>query len=831
MATTLTTSYKQIFSFKASTYATVKVFAKATQNTSANTSTISMYATLTGTGNSGSFSGGTLKYTLDGQTQSYSLGSTSYGGKTITYNTFTKTRSHASDGTYTNKTISVSISTNGSPNGSGSGKINCATIPRQNSITSVSEADIGSNINIVIGNNSSSFKNTVTWSCNGLSGTVVATNGTTLDKVASGTYTWQIPTSILATIPNSSSATITLTNTTYSGTTQIGTTTKATTKANVPNSSRPTLSLVSKVETDESVISALPSSATDFTEPIINLSKPSFTFTAKALDGATLNWLYLTTGSNTKAIQLSGTTQTITYTFENPMTSPIVTFVLYDSRGLTTSTPYTFDGTSLARTYNKPVFKTVEIKRPSIIYSTVEGKITGTYTTENIDGVTGNAIALGYQYKEVNEENYGSIVWLENDITYDTTNGTWAYEGTMGSFAEYNKSYYVKLILGDHVVDGTIEYIFMLRKSIPTFSAGETDLQINGELNLADENNENNVEIFGLTGTPRYDSTQTYEEGAYVIYGNSLQKCLGTTTGAFDSTKWEETDIMNEIKNGSGAKVTTLWEGTFAATSTGSISWSQSKYDFDTLRIAYRLDNWGASNVQFKDVPNIKSGMNATCLDIIYGYSSSRQNIRSAVLNIYEKSASWDSARIQYRELSTSAVTSGGNATTGSTISVIGIYGIGGSGAVAKTEENNYIVMHLPSSQSFSNSYTKLNLTTYISSGTRLAESSGQVVIGSGVRRIKVSGTFAFSKGAAGDKYMRITKNYNASNIDGTTITMQLRREPNTGVSQLVASEIICNVTEGDLIGMYVYGGSGDTARQTLSNDMLQTYMKVEVID
>jgi len=127
----------------------------------------------------------------------------------------------------------------------------------------------------------------------------------------------------------------------------------------------------------------------------------------------------------------------------------------------------------------------------------------------------------------------------------------------------------------------------------------------------------------------------------------------------------------------------TLWEGSFAATSTTSINWTQSKYDFDTLRIAYRLDNWGASNVQFKDIPNIKNGMNSTCLDIIYGYNSSRQQIRSAVLNIYEKSASWDSARIQYRELSTSAVTGGGNATSGGTITIVGIYGIGGSSAVS----------------------------------------------------------------------------------------------------------------------------------------------------
>ena len=524
MATTLTTSYKQIFSFKASTYATVKVFAKATQNTSANTSTISMYATLTGTGNSGSFSSGTLKYTLDGQTQSYSLGSTSYGGKTITYNTFTKTRSHASNGTYTNKTISVSISTKGSPNGSGSGTINCATIPRQNSITSVSEADIGSNINIVIGNNSSSFKNTVTWACNGLSGTVVATNGTTLNKVASGTYTWQIPTSILATIPNSSSATITLTNTTYSGTTQIGTTTTATTKANVPNSSRPTLSLVSKVETDESVISALPSSATNFTKPIINLSKPKFTFTATALDGATLNWLYLTTGSNTKAIQLSGTTQTVTYTFENPMTNPIVTFVLYDSRGLTTGTPYTFDGTSQQFVYTNPIFKTVVIKRPNVTQSTVRAEITGVYTPKQLNGSTDNKIWVGFDSREVDGSYSGNIEWYESgvssNITLDTTNGTWSFNGNLvNKTAAYDKSYYFKVYLKDDVT-GQQEFVYMLAKSVPTMSLGENDMQVNGELYLADENGQNVIDVRQALGSGSLID-KIYPVGSIYISTNS----------------------------------------------------------------------------------------------------------------------------------------------------------------------------------------------------------------------------------------------------------------------------------------------------------------------
>lgn len=720
MATTLTTSYKQIFSFKASTYTTVKVFAKATQNTSANTSTISMYATLTGTGNSGSFSSGTLKYTLDGQTQSYSLGSTSYGGKTITYNTFTKTRSHASDGTYTNKTISVSISTKGSPNGSGSGTINCATIPRQNSITSVSEADIGSNINIVIGNNSSSFKNTVTWACNGLSGTVVATNGTTLDKVASGTYTWQIPTSILATIPNSQEATITLTNKTYSGSTQIGSNTTATLKAKVPNSSRPTLSLVSKVETDESVISALPSSTTNFTKPIINLSKPSFTFTATALDGATLNWLYLTTGSNTKAIQLSGTTQTITYTFENPMTNPIVTFAIYDSRGLTTGTPYTFDGTSQQFVYTNPIFKTVVIKRPNVTQSTVRAEITGVYTPKQLNGSTDNKIWVGFDSREVDGSYSGNIEWYESgvssNITLDTTNGTWSFNGNLVKTAAYDKSYYFKVYLKDSVT-GQQEFVYMLAKSVPTMSLGENDMQVNGDLFVS--------------------GTAQIQDGLYCRPTGQADTPVGNSMLVIKRVTYSEAPNNGVVLEFGNSK-----------------SWAGQLFIGDNSYQGIYYNGWS-------------------------------DGVRGSWIRLASQN---DLAK-------------------------------------------NMITMQLTDSQSFSNSYAKLNLSARTIIGTKLSVSSNQVKIGSGVNHIKVSGTLSYNKGSAGYKYMRITKNFNTSSVDTTTITMQASNEPNAGTTQITATEIICNVTEGDLIGMWVYGASGDSARPTLSGNMLQTYMTIEVID
>ena len=49
-----------------------------------------------------------------------------------------------------------------------------------------------------------------------------------------------------------------------------------------------------------------------------------------------------------------------------------------------------------------------------------------------------------------------------------------------------------------------------------------------------------------------YDSTSSYAVGDYVIYESVLYKCIGTTTGAFDSTKWTTVVVTDEMGQGGG---------------------------------------------------------------------------------------------------------------------------------------------------------------------------------------------------------------------------------------------------------------------------------------
>lgn len=62
------------------------------------------------------------------------------------------------------------------------------------------------------------------------------------------------------------------------------------------------------------------------------------------------------------------------------------------------------------------------------------------------------------------------------------------------------------------------------------------DITDKSNLNLADE----------------YDSTSTYAVDDYVIYESVLYKCIASTTGTFDSTKWTSVVVTDEMGSGGG---------------------------------------------------------------------------------------------------------------------------------------------------------------------------------------------------------------------------------------------------------------------------------------
>ena len=44
----------------------------------------------------------------------------------------------------------------------------------------------------------------------------------------------------------------------------------------------------------------------------------------------------------------------------------------------------------------------------------------------------------------------------------------------------------------------------------------------------------------------------TYSEGDYCIYNNKLYKAKASTSGAWDSSKWDEVNVMSQVSSGGG---------------------------------------------------------------------------------------------------------------------------------------------------------------------------------------------------------------------------------------------------------------------------------------
>lgn len=720
MAVTLTSSYKLICSKNTSTYSTLRVYGKVnSQDTASNTSSVSIQARLYGNGGSGSFSSGSTATTLNGSTQNQSLGNTSYSkGSEKTLSTKTFTITHNADGTYTNKAVSVKLTSTSTPSGTASGTINVATIPRASQPSAnPNSVNIGSSTTISTNRASSSFTHTISYSFGSLSGNV----GT---GIGDSIY-WTIPNTFVGQFSSTErQKSCTLTCITYSGSTNIGTKTTTIT-INIPDSSRPTYTTPTKSETDASVISAIGSS---MNKAIINLSKPRYQMTLASHDGANLKSVQIRCGDLSNTINLSGTSYNLDYTFINPMTSNVVQIIITDSRGLQTTYTDTYNN---YETYTKPTITYQKIARSGLA-GDVRIQLNGILQATNIGGGTTNNISSSFRYKEnASGSSWSSSTDLTSLISYNSAHNEWYLDTTRTGLVPYDKSYIIEITLADSSTPNTpIVRTYTINKAVPTMSLGENDMQVNGELYLANDNGEERVNLQSSLNMFNDTSGSTWQN----MMKNKIDYCIST----IDTNRYNvETFInggWNGVNYGFGAfsKIGTTYQLVWVSSSN-----------------TYYCRKLGNGNYDYKDMSN----------------------------------------------------------------------------------EKNIIMMQLTSSQSFSNAYAKLNLSARTTIGTKLSVSSNQVKIGSGVNHIKVSGTFVFTKGSTGVKYMRITKNFNTNNIDGTTITLQMRNEPNTGVSQLSASEIICNVNEGDLIGMYVYGGNGDSARETVSSNMLQTYMTVEVVD
>ena len=162
------------------------------------------------------------------------------------------------------KTVGVMLSVAINAGGYGSSMVAfdlpLPTIPRASS-GSVTSGDLGTPVNISIDRKVSTFKHTLRYDWNGITGTIASNVDTS--------YNWTLPLDFASAIPNATSSWGRVFIDTYNGSTKIGTT-EATFTGNVPASMKPTLSSITLADTNTAVKNLL-NTANTFVQVLSNV--------------------------------------------------------------------------------------------------------------------------------------------------------------------------------------------------------------------------------------------------------------------------------------------------------------------------------------------------------------------------------------------------------------------------------------------------------------------------------------------------------------------------------------------------------------------------------
>lgn len=411
------------------------------QSVANNTSTVTAKVQLVSTGSSYTINSSASKsgsLTINGTKYTFSFTAALSGSQTKTLYTKTVTVSHASDGTKTcafSATCGINVTLSGTYYGdvTASGNGTFDTIARASTISSVTSSVSvnGTNaVTVAITRASSSFTHTVVFSFGSYSKTTTGVGTST---------SYAIPTSWLNAIPNATSGTATVTVTTYSGSTKIGSAVSKTFTLTVPSTVVPTISSVAVADTT--------TYQSTFGNMVQNKSKPKFTITAAGSLGSTITAYKTVFESNT----YTGATPTTSVITKSGTASATITVT--DSRGRTATTTKTWT--------------VVAYSAPKII--SFQGFRCLADGTENYEGTYISA-AVNFSISSVNEKNTASYTIeykLQSDTTWTTLTSGSVYAlntnivSASGAFS-IDSSYDIRLVVKDSFT--TVTSIF----EIPT---------------------------------------------------------------------------------------------------------------------------------------------------------------------------------------------------------------------------------------------------------------------------------------------------------------------------------------------------------------------------
>lgn len=377
----------------------------ATQNISNNTSTITARLYWMSTDSYGAVSSSSTKnwsITIDGTRYTGTTTAGLSAGQKKLIGTASKTVTHNGDGT---RSVSISgvfdmeVTLHGTyyRSKSTSGTYSLNRIPRTSSFTlSSSSVNTGTAVTISINRASSSFTHTIAYKFGSATGTIAS-------QTTSTSVSWTPPHSLLSQIPNSVSGSGTITVTTYSGSTAIGSTSKAITLS-APASVVPTFTSLTVAEQNTKVPKLMGSGVyvQGHSNLRFNINGAAGTYSSTiksykiSFNGSTYNgsaWNYGVIGK-------SGTlTATATIT---------------DSRGRTATKSISV--TIMA--YTKPTLTNVTANRNSTTPTTVVVTRTATYSPLTVGTTVKNSLTVTVKYKE------------RSATTYTTSNTTTSSNGS-----------------------------------------------------------------------------------------------------------------------------------------------------------------------------------------------------------------------------------------------------------------------------------------------------------------------------------------------------------------------------------------------------------------
>lgn len=389
------------------------------QNIANNTSSITVTGTATMSGPSYDYYTRTGTLTIDGKDYSFSATFPENTTKTLFSKTVTVTHNSVGE-----KTVSASFSiktgmTGTLPNGviSKSTSKKLTTIPRTSKVSmSSTNFYIGSTITINTNRASSSFTHTA----------VIKFNGTTVRTQTNigASYSWNTS-ELYAKIPNANRGTGTVTLTTYSGNTNIGSSSVNFT-ANVRNSN-PTFSNFDVEDTNATVL-ALTGDSTKYVKKYSN-AKVTITSANKMTtkNSATAKSYNVVAGSASKSLDYSSSS-TVTTTINNVNSNTISVYAI-DSRNNQTSVTKSLDVID----YTEVLLQSIDVHRENGIGTSVIITANGKYDNVDFGDVTNSIKTIQFRKKQSSSSTWGSWQSIKYLFDIDTTNGTFETKETLSS--------------------------------------------------------------------------------------------------------------------------------------------------------------------------------------------------------------------------------------------------------------------------------------------------------------------------------------------------------------------------------------------------------------